>query len=654
MKTKKIPYYLLLTLLTVGASLILGFLSFGGMYALMPLLPLAFASFGLSVAYEGEIYLQNIKGAFKKLFKSDYLERYIADDYLLHNFPNTADEDCPQFFKDYEIQLNLLNKFNHKNLDKESLARKGKIEKTMKDMRKWFTLQLYKKPTDVDDNSSYSQYQAALQQWLASHKQQDAIAKLATRAHVFNGVKLFSVLSGLFMGFGTTYLLVEGFATIPLLATIPAATLPFAIVPMAIVAGAAYAFLTYNAVTDMINNDTLRKWYTKLRDNFTKENASKHIVRNVFLVITAVALLGLAVALTLCTAGTWWTVAKNARPLFNWMSKIPAFVMGIINPIITGVSALIFNLQNTSESLEMIDNLTRTKGNIFKKAAHSIQESFEKLRERENWLQILNPARILLKLTITPLRIVLFLGHLISIGVTSDRVPGIPEIASAILGIISEGFEDAHYFFEQGHDHHHHKHSHDDNYEHTKELLKEQLQHEEGHSHEADLPTKALKAIFAPLYLLATLWDYAASHGNSSRKNAESSRRALSFTDAWHKQTGQKLIETVELTNEEPQVSQDWQVEQANYHIERFKNTHLRKVLINTDIAQEKETGLNDLQAELKTAGPDFRLAQRVKIAASNPTFTQHRFFDTSARTETSEFLEKLADRIDSPAAPAA
>ena len=69
---RKIPYNIALIILTAGASLILGFLSFGGMYALLPFLPLAFAGFALSVSYEGEIYLQNIKGALKKLFKTNY------------------------------------------------------------------------------------------------------------------------------------------------------------------------------------------------------------------------------------------------------------------------------------------------------------------------------------------------------------------------------------------------------------------------------------------------------------------------------------------------------------------------------------------------------------------------------------------------------
>ena len=51
---KKIPYNLVLLILTAGASLILSFLSFGGMFALMPVLSLAIAAFGLSVAYGGE------------------------------------------------------------------------------------------------------------------------------------------------------------------------------------------------------------------------------------------------------------------------------------------------------------------------------------------------------------------------------------------------------------------------------------------------------------------------------------------------------------------------------------------------------------------------------------------------------------------------
>ena len=121
----KIPYNLLLIFLTLGASLILGFLSFGGMFALFPFLGLAFAAFVLSIAYEAEIYLQNNKGALNKLLKHNYLENFLAREYLLTSFPTDINaEDCPQFFKDYAAQLKLLDFFGHKNLNENSKQRK--------------------------------------------------------------------------------------------------------------------------------------------------------------------------------------------------------------------------------------------------------------------------------------------------------------------------------------------------------------------------------------------------------------------------------------------------------------------------------------------------------------------------------------------------
>ena len=116
MKLKKILRYFALSLLTIGASLILGFLSFGGMFALWPVLPFAFAAFGLSVAYEGEIYGQNLKSAWNKLFKRNHLKHQLANDYLLENFPESTpllenfcntnpEEKCPPIFNNYKTQL---------------------------------------------------------------------------------------------------------------------------------------------------------------------------------------------------------------------------------------------------------------------------------------------------------------------------------------------------------------------------------------------------------------------------------------------------------------------------------------------------------------------------------------------------------------------
>ncbi|WP_051131837.1 hypothetical protein [Legionella tunisiensis] len=353
-KPRKIPYYLLLLLLATGASLILGLLSFGGMFVLFPTLTVAGMALTLSVAYEGEIYLQNIRGALQKLFfKNDYLQNHLAKEYLLEKFPNTK-EKCPQFFKDYEAQLHLLHEFGHKRLSKEDAARKRLIEKNLRDMEKWFASQLFPKSY----RHALSDYESELSEWLAQNNQLEHIELLEQRRATYNAVKIFSLFAGFFMGYGTTYLLVEAFEVIPFLAAIPAASLPMLIVPMAIIAGSAYGFLTFNAVTDMINNDTVRNWYYKIRRHVQEEGFTP---RNTFITVTALFLLTLTLALTACTAGTWWTVAQNTRPLFAWMGRVPSYVMGFLNPLITSMSALVFNMENTSESLEMIEEMTESK-----------------------------------------------------------------------------------------------------------------------------------------------------------------------------------------------------------------------------------------------------------------------------------------------------
>lgn len=646
MKLKKIPRYLALRSLTMGASLIIGFLSFSGMFTLWPVLPLAFASFGLSVAYEGEVYFQNIKGAWNKLFKRDHLKYQLANDYLLNNFPdNTLEDTCPQFYRDYEAQLNLLHQFGHKHLDKSSRAQKTQVEKTLRDMEKWFATQLFADKKETTKTAET--YAEKLRAWLAENQQvkQDACkAKFGTQYRIFQGVKVFSILSGLFMGLGTTYLLVEALSVIPMFIALPFTTWPLLILPMASIAGIAYGLLTYNAVTDMISNDTLRKWFNSLKNHFTNDGIT---LQNVFISTTAVLLVALALVLTICTAGTWWTVAKETRPLFTWMGKMPGFVMGVINPLITGLSAVVFNLQNTSESLELIDTAARKKGSFFTRTFESIKRGFNVLLEQENWLQLLNPFRLLLKITLTPLRILLFLGHLISIGVTADRVPGVPQFLSALFGIISEGFEDFHYFVSPEHDHHHHEHDHhghgdaEHQLHHKKVLRQERLSHNHGHNHDLDLPSQLLKLIFYPVYFLATSWDYFTSKINSD------TRKPLSFNTAWKKQTGVEKEEAVTRPKNAPQPSVDWQLEQAVFRIEHYKAKHLQQVSIGSDIAKQKINALTGLQEELRGLIPTdhSKIETTLATAKRNPIYNTHRFFD-SGKTETAMFIDELPQRI--------
>ncbi|MFA5958953.1 MAG: hypothetical protein WC785_00370 [Tatlockia sp.] len=538
MKLKKIPYYLYLLLFTAGASLIIGFLSFVGMYTLFPIVLLATAAFILSVGYEGEIYLQNLKGAYEKLVKPDYIKRYLAKEFLRDNFPDTSKPDCPQFFKDYDIQLKQLHEFQHKRLKKADRQRKQALEDSLNDLEKMFAHALFssKKMTNKNplENDTTKFYQAKLREWLNHEDNRQKIADLKKKANKRSNIdlalKLGSVVAGIFMAVGITFVLVDAFAVLPLLATISVAALPFIIVPMAIISGVAFTFLIYNSATEWLKEDVVSKWLGKINKSFEQGR----YLRGLGITISAVALGGLAVLLSLFTLGTWVTIIKNGRPLFAWMSKIPSVLMLVILPSLLGAAQFVFNLENIQTSLELLLNATKIK---LSKIGHTIVEGFKQTVKNENIFQLLNPFRLLLKVTIVPIRLVLFVFHLISIGVTADRVPGVPSPLTALIGIICEGFEDLHYFLgdllhsdKHGHSKdaakaaHEHKHKQDasqkEKHPHnhgSKKLLKERFAGGHGHDHSADLPTKVLKFIFLPVYRFAAVWDWGFSNLHTTK-----------------------------------------------------------------------------------------------------------------------------------------
>lgn len=653
MKTKKILSYVGLPLLGIGATLTVGLLSFGGIYVIIPLLPLAAAMFFLSISYEGEIYLQNIKGGLHKLFQHHYLQRQLAKNYLLEHCPDpdTTNELCPQFFRDYVQQLRALEQLKkNNNLSKaDKKKKKKKIKKTLNDMEKWFASQLFAAPEEND----VTEYEQELRDWLVKHKQAEYQALFAKRRTMFRIALAFSIVAGIFMGISTSYLLVGEIALIPFIALLPATFIPGLIIPLALIAGIAYGILIYHTITEMIKNETLQNWYRKFKQDFAKGITP----RNVIMAALVVFLVCLTIALTVCTAGTWWTIARTARPLFSWMVKIPSFVMGVVNPIITGVAALIFNLENTSETLEMFYAAMQKGGKLFSDKWQALGNGLLALWQREHWLQLINPFRLLLKLTLTPLRILFFFGHLISIGVMSDRVPGIPAILSALFGIITEGFEDAHYFLELEDE----PSNNDDPTLH--ELLDKRFRHEHGHSHNNDIPTRLLKFLFTPVYLLATGWAYFTSRLSTKK---------LTFAEAWHQQTGHEKQDTEKLftfllaplfkqkksmpaeeditvtTEETPPAAplNNWNRECAIYKIERYKEKHFSPLLVGRETGNRKKNLLTQLQSTLKNnpeEGPT--ASELVAEEATKPAYAKARLFKQET-TATTEFLLKLSAKI--------
>ena len=513
-------------------------------------------------------------------------------------------------------------------------------------MEKWFALQLFSKQTKTPGDQT--EYVKAVQSWLSKNQQDEWQKRIENRRTAFIGVKVFSALAAVFMGLGSTYLIVEAFAVIPFLAASPFAFWPLMILPMAIIAGAAYGLLTYNTITDLINNNTVVKWYNKLRQDLSQGLTP----RNLFLATTAVLLVGLAVALTVCTAGTWWTIATNSRPLFEWMTKMPSFIMGIINPIITGASAIFFNVQNSAESLDMVDEATRSTKNIFQRMYQYTANGIKHLRETENWLQMLNPFRILLKLTIAPLRLLFFMGHLISISLTADRMPGVPQILSALVGIISEGFEDAHYFIghsaqDESTDNDGQEPKHD-----TKTLLKNRLDGDSEHNQSTDIPTWLLRTVAAPIYALAALWDSSTSQLNTKKipqgglQHQVPTPKTLSFSEAWDKQRGVTKEAVVSTCPETQRPSTAWQVEHATALIDR-KAKKLEASTFNGALASDKVAHLQALKIKIRAATSSDSIEAALIEDQAKPVYNKHRMFALqNEKTDTQEFIEGLPDRI--------
>ncbi|MDF1645777.1 MAG: hypothetical protein P1U61_02185 [Legionellaceae bacterium] len=522
---QKTLYRFSLSILSAGASLILGLLSFGGMYALWPALIPAIVSFVLSVAYEGEIYSQNIERAFEKIFTKNYFEHQLTKDFLKELLSDERvsirQTFATRLFDEINLQKNKLLPTKNtertpskhsKTLSASSDALHAKVlflvdyenalrthdTKTLDELEKSFSKQIR---ATAYDSSSKEPHAKALYDWVHAkqangqpslHEQYKA--RYEKRRWPLFGIQIFSLVTSLFMGLGTTYLLVELFSIIPVLAAIPFVFWPMIITPMAAISGLAYGLLTYNAVTNLMANNTLIAWYQKLSNNL-KQNP--YSMKNIGMAITATLLFAMALTLTICTAGTWWTIVQEVPPLFKWMRKLPTFVMGVINPIITGLSSVVFNFENSSETLTMIEELLdeNNKDLSIKPLKDAIKNTAKHLWEKENPLQWLNPFRLALVFVILPMRYVLFVGHLFSIGVTADRIPGFSKYFSAFLGSLSEGFEDVHYFF---------KHTHSTDFD---ALKNERLGESQGHEHNQDLPSKVVGWIAQPFYFLSAAWD---------------------------------------------------------------------------------------------------------------------------------------------------
>lgn len=483
-----------LYLLTGGASLVLGLLSFGGMYAVWPLLIPSLVSFFLCVVYEAEIYVQNLTRAFQKITQPDYFERQLPNYYFLRYFEETLENaDCIQFFKDYDQAL---NQEEDTQAFKDIFAEY--IEATSDE--------------DLDDKVLYRfLHQKNSDSGTSIHE--DYLNSKERRVWLIPFLKAFSILTAFAMTLGTIYLLAEACTIIPWLAAIPATVAPMIILPLALVGGLAYGLLTFNAITNFMANDTFMDWYRRIRRGFQKDGFT---LKNGLMLLSTGVLFSLALVLTLCTAGTWLTIAREVKPLFSWMQHLPKVIMHVINPIIMWISSFSFNIENTSGTLHGLFSEEKDPHakSWWEKTKNAAGKTYEQLK-KETWGQRLNPFRPITHIILF-FRNVLFAGHLASVGATADRIPGVDKKWSFGIGFGLEWGEDHDYFY--GHDHP------TDSFSRARADLGES----QGHCHGEDIPFKMLKAIAYPFFYASAMWDeYWGGEYNP-----------VSFEESWERQHG--------------------------------------------------------------------------------------------------------------------
>jgi len=665
-KIKSLPKWLLILLLTGGAALTLGLLSFGGIYALIPLIPVAGLAFGLSTIYESEIYFQNISLTIDKLTKYNYLQRYMARKLLLEKAKIVQDENDCQFLKDYRTQLDIVRQFHEKKLDAESKERKKKAEKELSHMEKWFAELLFRKRGRMLDGlSDYEREVFGLvenKNGILSTDELDALHdKYHSHKWYYRAGAGLAIAGGLFTTLGTVFLLGDILPLIPLVAGLSAPALVPFIITASVLAGIAYGLLVYNAVTDMINNETLKKFFTNI-----KEKGRESIPKAILMGLVTTVLIGLAVTLTVFTAGTWWTIAKNSGPILSWLqvkanivykaiSILPKFIMGIIHPIVMGASAMVFNIENSSESYE---TLSKFAGGV-KQFFSLIWDRIKTTYQRENFLQFINPGRLITKAVVIPLRFCLFIGHLISIGVTADRFPGISSIITALVGTLCEGMEDLHYFAELGH---HNEGEEDNEQEKRKHFIEERLEGEGGHDHGNDLPTKLINLALAPVKLFLTLpWAFLTSQLNRLINDEE--KQPLTLTQAFKQTFNFKDEENIpENAHLEDQKSQQWHKAHLCYHIDKFKRKRFGSHnYMNSALANEKKGALDGMANAIKNHNGSAQQAYDQYATNGGEDnkrhyrkLTEHRGvgFFSPATTKSKDFIDDLTAKV--PAAAAA
>ncbi len=566
MLNNKALRYTIAALFTLGAIALIGILSFSGMFYLTSNIGAAVASAIFAVIIEGEIYKQNIlSGTNSLLHMGKFLELSNYRKVLQQLSMDKNNREQCAILRDYHKLSKYRNALMHlRFMSKEQRAELTRTEARIAEIEAFFTrylnnqLQGELNPIELKLKKSLDRTigneRAATLEKLKKNLKRERIMLWATMPITVIG----GFMTALVMAPQISAALV--FFGVAMSATVMCAC----VWPLAAIIAVGAMIMVYKTFIDIIHHKTLQKHWTSFK---TKFNEGGPVIKTLY-VVGMVLLIGLAVAATVATAATWWNAAQAGLLLLPYLAPAANVVKNVITAIgigLMGLGHLDFDYTNSLESFETLTakaSLSAVpKANRAEVAAMSpIKKSFTLLKYRAahayaHWLkkplyQRCNPFTWINTVIEIPFRAAIILGHLISIGVTGDRLGNVPPVVTATIGSLQEGATDLHYITNHDDHDHHHEHVHDDH-------------------HHSDLAGFFLNILLAPLKCAAAGWNAVGGEKN--------------FTDCLKKEFG--IAKKKQLPA--AKVSVQWQRYELDQKLS--KEIHrLKKPAENADIAFDK------------------------------------------------------------------
>lgn len=619
-KTKALRY-IVATFLTMGTVLSVGFLSFSGLWIIYPYTIPAVLAFFFSGVIEGKVFGTSIfKGlarlkllglSAKKHLLILELNQLII--FKLKNDSHWLENQC-KFLKDYWQQreyYKALKKDPH--VDEITLQEaKNKLEK----LKNYF----YHKA--CDSNFQSNGYLDERLKEASKH-----LLKTAKRSVWFlRFFWIISISTGVVSGFVTAFAVQEAI-TVGLGLSLSATVLSSIIWPVAIFAAIGATFLLYNAIGDIVKNDAISNAFNKTINLFkrtTEESLSAYLLRLLALSVVVVGITSLTIFATLASGGTCWIVMQKGIKLLA--PKLPAFVaycastilipINFATDLIYGFSTTLQTIDNCKSIFQAIFEIIKHPINAIKNFCSNIEKELDKLKEKESWGQFFNPFRILAKLVITPLQSLVFIAHLISIGLTTDRFLNVPPEITASVCALAEGASDLSFVTKNDH-----SHQDDDGHDHGN-LLQLPLQvllspilipvgvlywmvmkcvnavsFFDAMGQTFNLPL--LNMVFFPLLLPSAVWHWVFKKFESNLTFFESIKNSFDIHSHEHRE---------ELSSAVPRLSDEW-IEEYIIHKLYEAINRLESAFIDKETAREKQEFLREL---VKKEGLDF-IKKRLK-----------------------------------------